>query len=126
MKEYGIYLPNYFEYQNFNNDYNLPILFSRDNSIYIPIESLRKIYKSDEKLFTEITLELFLRGGKPILEKKSHLFTTIDISLDEVIICDSNTSENAFKKIDFELLKIKHYIRFLEINNNDFFDYMPI
>lgn len=125
MKPFGLYLPIYFKHQHYDNYYNIPIE-RLEKHYFIPIEYFRYLYKDNKNVFNQITKELVLRGGEFFLENESPLFPKVSFTNNKLITLNNDIPEESYKKIDYEVLGIKQFIKLFNIENNNFFEHVPL
>lgn len=127
MKKQGLYLPYYFNRQNYNNKYNLPIKKDDDDSYFVSLDIFRNLYTKDINQFNITVKELCLRGGRFKLQNGSPLFPQIYYEdLNKVISVPMDIKSEMYKNIDFTFLNISGFLSYFNVSNNDFFDYIPL
>lgn len=126
MEKHGLYLPAIFNYQQFNNEYNVPFERIENNQIFVPLAFFRKLYEENQQNFIRLTTEFVLRGGYFNLLKTSPLFPEIAIRNNKLISSTAKTPKNAYKELDYDLFNIGGFIRFFDIKNNAFFNHVPL
>lgn len=125
MSNFGLFLPEYFKYQSYDNFYDVPIEV-QDNRYFVELDYFRTLYRENKNVFYQISKELVFRGGEFSLEKESPLFPKVEFIHSDLIILDSVMKDDAFKKIDYDVFGIQQFIRMFNIENNHFFDHVPI
>src|SRR5699024_6415014 len=126
MEKHGLYLPAIFNYQQFNNEYNVPFERIENNQFFVPLAFFRKLYEQNQQIFIKLTTEFVLRGGYFNLLKSSPLFPKIALTNKKLIFSSVKTPKNAYKDIDYDLFNIGCFIRFFDIKNNAFFNHIPL
>lgn len=126
MEKHGLYLPAIFNYQQFNNEYNVPFERIENNQIFVPLAFFRKLYEENQQNFIRLTTEFVLRGGYFNLLKTSPLFPEIAIRNNKLISSTAKTPKNAYKELDYDLFNIGGFIRFFDIKSNAFFNHVPL
>lgn len=126
----GLYMPEFFSKQKYNNFFNIPFMQLVDEgSLFVSINYFRDLYSNNRgnKIFNNIVNELVLRGGVFKMEKQSALFPNANIdNLDKVILVGDSTPENAYDKLDLEFFNISYIKKTFGIENNFFYNYIPI
>lgn len=125
MSKFGLFLPEYFKYQSYDNFYDVPIEI-QDNGYFVELDYFRRLYLENKNVFYQISKELVFRGGEFSLEKESPLFPKVEFTQSDLIILDSELKDDAFKKIDYDVFGIQQFIQMFNIENNYFFDHVPI
>lgn len=93
----------------------------------IPLSEFRYLYKKDKKLFDITAKESSLRGGFFVIDKQSPLFPNNQISnKDLIIVVPENINKDAFKKIDFSIVRLENVMREFEIKSNKFYQGIPL
>lgn len=126
MEVYGLYLPEIFSSQNFDNIHNIPFEKKGNEQYFVSIDFFRNLYKKDDSTFNTVTIELVLRGGEFYLLKSSSLFPKIELASNKIILSSDKTPVNAFKDIDYDLLNIRGFVTSFNIQNNSFFNHIPL
>lgn len=126
MENHGLYLPEIFNYQQFNNEYNVPFERIENNQFFVPLTFFRELYEKNQQNFIRLTTEFVLRGGYFKLLKASPLFPEITIRNNKLISSTAKTPKNAYKELDYDLFNIGGLIRFFDIKNNAFFNHVPL
>lgn len=109
----------YFGSVNFNS------LLTKEVNKRIDLQFLREIYLEDEKKFILLVQELTLRGFKFHLAKPNNLFHNIEFESDPFIII-VNMNKGLYKKINFDKYKFGNILNKFKINNDLFFNLIPI
>lgn len=126
MEKHGLYLPAIFNYQQFNNEYNIPFERIENNRFFVPLAVFRKLYEENQQNFIRLTTEFVLRGGYFNLLKTSPLFPEIALSNNKLIFSSVKTPKNAYKELDYDLFNIGGFTQFFDIKNNAFFNHVPL
>lgn len=126
--KYGLYMPIWFEKQNFENYYGIP--FSKSEYVdeyFVDINFFRNLYQDRVSIFNNIVIELILRGGTFILEKESKLFPNIIFPKNlKLIRVKDNMPIDSYKKINFRVFHINNIYQYFDIKDNMFFEFLPI
>ncbi|MFJ8451765.1 sigma factor-like helix-turn-helix DNA-binding protein [Aerococcus viridans] len=124
-----IRIPSYIEDVKTIHSNNLSKLdFSKysteDKNIY-SLNLLRDLYKTQRDLFFTIRDEMLLRGFEIHTETNSSLFPNTLNSQNSELICKA-INNDSFLHLDFESLKLGNFINQFDVNDDQFFDLIPI
>lgn len=114
--------------------YELPLFLSKEDihgklkdfleSIqYDQITGFRKLYNSNKAEFFTLINEMVLRGFKFIIE--SNLFPKVNFDSSDYLVC-KEPGNTKFQQIDFDVLGIGAIINDFDINDDSFFDKIPL
>lgn len=120
MLDYFIIPEYYLDYPNGINSVNLRrLLISSD-----PMGFLRVLYKEDINKFYSTRDELILRGINFKEEFQNNFFPYIELQGYPKIVVETN--ENLFLNVDFNLLGLPNFIQKFEVQNDLFFNNLPL
>ena len=116
---------SYFEIEDSHNIANFFRVQKIDHNVtQIPLDDLREFYRLDKMEGAILTDELSLRGFN-FYSERSNGFFPIECIPKKIIRVKIENKER-YKKINFYLLGLGNFITKYKVNNDMFFDYIPI